>query len=181
MATISNDQLWALLVSIPRRNGRLHPQDVVDVAKNPAHPLHECFTWNNEEAGIRCRLAEATVLIRRAYVTYNPEPEIVIRAPAYIGGTKATPGYTPLADYKPYAADTTDMLYRELERIGGLVERLKSLDGVVQLGIHDALDDVVTRLADIRFTISRRKPAKRGRKAAGKAGQAGVGTAGGAR
>jgi hypothetical protein len=150
----------------------------VDVAKNPTHPLHECFTWNNEEAGIRCRLAEATVLIRRAYVTYNPEPEIVIRAPAYIGGTKATPGYTPLTDYKPYAADTTDMLYRELERIGGLVERLKSLDGVVQLGIHDALDDVVTRLADIRFTISRRKPAKRGRKAAGKAGQGRAGEAG---
>lgn len=50
----------------------LKPAAVVEVAANPASPLHPYFQWDDAKAGYAYRLAQARTLIRTVYVL-NPE------------------------------------------------------------------------------------------------------------
>lgn len=47
-----------------KHNGQLLPETVVAEARNPKHPLHDRFTWDNTEAAHQWRLQEARMLIR---------------------------------------------------------------------------------------------------------------------
>jgi hypothetical protein len=54
------------LVRISQDNdGRLNPDAIVEAATPEDSPLHEFFTWDDNEAGKRLRRIEATFLIRR--------------------------------------------------------------------------------------------------------------------
>lgn len=44
------------------RGGEGSAQDIVDVASDPASPIHTAFTWDDQEAGVRQRLMEAFYL-----------------------------------------------------------------------------------------------------------------------
>lgn len=57
--------------------GRLHVQDVLTDAVNPASPLHPVFTWDDQEAAQSWRTQEARQLIRSVVVlkTEDAEPE----------------------------------------------------------------------------------------------------------
>jgi hypothetical protein len=51
--------------------GALTPQAILRAASDPAHPLHTRFTWDDDEAARKYRLAEARALIRTVRVTYE--------------------------------------------------------------------------------------------------------------
>jgi hypothetical protein len=65
------------LYDISRRTegGVLHPQAVVDAARDVEHPLHRFFTWDDHEAAEHLRLIQAGALIRRVRV-------VVVRPPS---------------------------------------------------------------------------------------------------
>jgi hypothetical protein len=67
-----NEELDGLLQEV-HDSGGLTPQRVVGVARDPEHPLHSEFQWNNEVAGELHRLAQARRLIRRVRVVYRTD------------------------------------------------------------------------------------------------------------
>lgn len=72
------------LLSVREQHGKLTPQLVVDVARDPAHPLHARFEWNDAVAGEAWRRQQAHDLIRKAKVVYREAddagPERSVRA-----------------------------------------------------------------------------------------------------
>lgn len=63
------------LLSVREAHGKLTPQLVVDVARDPAHPLHSRFEWNDAVAGEAWRRQQAHELIRKAKVVYREADE----------------------------------------------------------------------------------------------------------
>lgn len=55
--------------------GKLTPELVVEVARDPGHPLHHRFEWNNSLAGEAYRRQQASELIRSVQVTYAKAPD----------------------------------------------------------------------------------------------------------
>ena len=51
--------------------GTLTPELVVDVARDPEHPLHSRFEWDDSIAAEKWRLEQAGQLLR---VTFRPDP-----------------------------------------------------------------------------------------------------------
>lgn len=45
------------------RDGPLRPEQIVEEARNPASPLHDCFVWDLERAAFRHHLDHAHDLI----------------------------------------------------------------------------------------------------------------------
>lgn len=60
-------------------DGVLHPEEVVNAARSTRSPLHDYFTWDNDEAAERYRLIQAKKLIRVA-VTTIPRTNEKVRA-----------------------------------------------------------------------------------------------------
>lgn len=64
------------LARIAAESGRVSPEDVVANARAESSPLHEFFTWDDDEAAEKFRLMQAGVLIRRIKITIiRPEPK----------------------------------------------------------------------------------------------------------
>lgn len=52
------------------------PAEVVDAAKEPKHPLHVCFTWNEAAAARAHWIEQARSLIRNLRVTFTRGPVV---------------------------------------------------------------------------------------------------------
>ncbi|MFF7881037.1 hypothetical protein ACH40F_07835 [Streptomyces sp. NPDC020794] len=63
------------LLAVRDHHGKLTPQIVVDVARDPGHPLHSRFEWNDAVAGEAWRRQQAHDLIRKAKVVYREADE----------------------------------------------------------------------------------------------------------
>lgn len=59
------------LQEIYREHGRLTAHIVLDEARDPAHPLHGRFTWDDSVAAERYRLSQARDLIRTVKIVYK--------------------------------------------------------------------------------------------------------------
>jgi hypothetical protein len=55
--------------------GELTPEKVVENAQSNRSPLHDYFTWDDTEAARKCRLIEASNLIRSIKVTVETHPQ----------------------------------------------------------------------------------------------------------
>ncbi len=56
---IDNPQVINQVIAPLMHGGEGTAQDIVDVASDPASPIHAAFTWDDEEAGAKHRLMEA--------------------------------------------------------------------------------------------------------------------------
>lgn len=63
------------LLTVRVQHGKLTPQLVVDTARNPEHPLHSRFEWDDSVAGEAWRRQQAHELIRKAKVVYREADE----------------------------------------------------------------------------------------------------------
>lgn len=64
------EEIRAALSAIAEANGGyLNPAHVVEAARDPSHVLHSEFSWDDEEAADRYRIAQAGALIRRVKFT----------------------------------------------------------------------------------------------------------------
>lgn len=122
--------------------GALTPALVVDAARDPQHPLHSRFTWDDTEAAIRWRLAQAGELIRSARVTYRTakDDEQQVRAFVPVRADDFGP-----ADYMPVdeaMADdlTAQLVLRQFQRE---LARIKA-----QYGHLREYHDLMTKAAD---------------------------------
>lgn len=72
------------LQSVYDRHGVLTPAIVLDEARDPAHPLHHRFTWDDDAAAESWRKHQAQELIRSVRIVYreatDTEPARSVRA-----------------------------------------------------------------------------------------------------
>lgn len=125
--------------------GTLHPEDVVDAARSETSPLHNSFTWDDDEAAGKWRLHQARQLIS-ATVIYQPQQDGSLRVvPAFVSiredRTKDGPGYrlmaTVLADEdlrsRLLRDARADMLafkakYRRLEELASVFAAMEQVE-----------------------------------------------------
>lgn len=76
------------LQTIYDESGTLTPVLVVERARNPEHPLHKRFDWNNDDAGDRWRLHQAAQLIRSVTVNIERTPSQMVKVRAFVAKTE---------------------------------------------------------------------------------------------
>lgn len=111
---MTDEQIQALHAIAADNQGMLQPQSVVETARDPDHPLHDCFDWDDGSAAEKYRLVQARGLIRRLkvmVVLQERETQTIT--------VKAVPHYTSLPTqrgkegYEATMAVVTDTLKRE--------------------------------------------------------------------
>jgi len=104
MSTNLRDHLQA----IRDEHGTLTPALVVDLARDPEHPLHSRFEWDDSVAAEKWRLEQAGQLLR---VTYKPIPG----KPRDLRAFSAVKGEdTPTSEYMPTEEVLANPFTREL-------------------------------------------------------------------
>ena len=88
--------------AIRDKHGKLTPKLVLDTARNPKHPLHSQFEWDDEVAGEKFRLAQARELIQ----------SVRLRFVDAAGETKSARRY-----YAIRAADADEFDYDDVEEV----------------------------------------------------------------
>lgn len=79
------------LMAIYQKEGALTPELVVETARDPGHPLHDKFEWDDEVAGERYRLAQARTLIRTVKIRYVSNSSDDVSAPVRAWTSVKTP------------------------------------------------------------------------------------------
>jgi hypothetical protein len=71
-----SEALTAQLTEIrDAHGGELKPEYVLDAARDPSHPLHSRFEWDDSVAAEKFRLEQAHTLIQKAKVAYQAPGE----------------------------------------------------------------------------------------------------------
>jgi hypothetical protein len=83
MRKLSAEAIDALKAIAASNNGLLQKSAVLDAARDPGSPLHEHFTWDQEEASAKWLLVEAGLLIRRVKVERAIDEDHVIKYRVY--------------------------------------------------------------------------------------------------
>ena len=112
-------------------DGVLHPQAVVDFARNPATALHSQFTWDDAEAAEAHRLEQARRVIR-VFVVVEPagDPTPVRAFVSLTTDRKQGGGYRRTVDVVSDADHYAQMLRDALAEISALerkFERIREL------------------------------------------------------
>jgi len=82
------------LLRLAARDGHVSPQSVLEEARPPSSPLHRHFTWDDTVAAEKCRLIEASQLIRRYSIEIETGPEKTVRTRALVNVAPAE--YVPV-------------------------------------------------------------------------------------
>lgn len=96
MTTALRDHLHA----IRDEAGALTPRIVLEVARDPEHPLHNRFEWDDSIAGQKYRLAQARELIRMA-VEFVDAPAGPVKVRSFHSVNRVDgPTYEPIAEVR---------------------------------------------------------------------------------
>lgn len=121
-----DEELNGTLQAIYDEHEQLTPELVVDIARNPGHPLHGRFTWDDGIAAEQWRRAEARGLIRTAKIVVHKDPDTYHKVRAFtsvISDGRRT--YKPTADA---LADHRDQVLQQcLRDIASLREKYRAL------------------------------------------------------
>jgi hypothetical protein len=125
-----------ILQEIEDANGRVTPDAVVEAARDPEHPWHDRFDWNDETAGNRWRLAQARTLIRS--VRYERRTETrVLHSPAYVRDPDAEAdeqAYTSVVSLLGDEDRARAALLAEFSRVASALRRAREIADVLNLG-----------------------------------------------
>ena len=127
---LTQSQKKKILDDIAKANGGiLLPETVIRLAKNPKHPLHPYFDWDDAIAAHQYRLDQARDLISSIEVLVEYEDRVVT-AISYIHspGSKDQ-GYIAVDALAKKPEEARQALQIELERIMGSVARGRSIAG----------------------------------------------------
>lgn len=101
--------LLAELQSVRDQHGALTPELVVDTARDPHHPLHSRFEWDDRIAGEKHRIEQAGQLLRVVKLPPDPSRPTDLRAFVAVKGKD-----THRADYIPTGEAMQDGLLRQI-------------------------------------------------------------------
>lgn len=159
--TIDNKTAAEALASIADAEGRLTPDAVLKAAKNPRHPLHEAFEWDDAKAGHAYRISQARELIARVRIEVN---ESELRRIAYVRDPEAEPdaqGYRATAVLADDKEQARAAVLAELYRVHSCLIRAKDVAEAVGItsDIHSLLGQTEQLLASLERPRKRAKAA----------------------
>jgi hypothetical protein len=132
------------------RGGKLTPSRVVDAARNPDHPLHTHFDWDDSAAAELWRVEQARRLIRSVRVDVQVKT-MTLSAPYYVrtpGAGASRQSYTAT----PVIARDEDMarmaVLREVNAARAALVRALAVAGAV--GMDGEIRSILTSLDRLR-------------------------------
>lgn len=141
------------------QSGRLTAQRLVDAARNPRHPMHRDFAWNNEIAGEAYRLDQARTLIAQVRVVITTSTRKLV-APAYVRDIEAAPlqGYVATAVLKNEREAAEELLLYETARLQAQLERVREI--AAALSLESELEAAIGAVFELRSRLRRGGHAK---------------------
>jgi hypothetical protein len=134
-------------------DGRITPELVVDAARDPDSPLHEFFTWDNDEAAEKHRLNEARSLIRSIRVDVKIS-NMVISAPYYIRDPEAKrdeQGYLTAPVLRKSEDLAREAVVAAFQRASRVLSGAR--DVAAALGMSNEIDDMVDRILSLSARV----------------------------
>lgn len=132
------------------RGGRIRPDDLIRVARDPNHPCHEDFTWDDAKAAEERRHDQARALIR----CFRYEVELVggekVAVPCYIPDPSQESGDFVNVPKLRKQSDIVAMFDAELRQLLGVASRVL---GIAESKREVVGADVVGKLLSIRNAI----------------------------
>lgn len=147
---MKQEQLKDEIETIRDSDGHLRTEKIVTVAADPDHPLHNYFTWDDDEAAHRFRLHEAAALLRRLNVPVQLGP-IIVKAPLYVPSVNEAGAYKRLVDIIPHSDEARETLLNELARVAGALGRARRIAAVI--GDEHEIDDLMASLSAATMRI----------------------------
>ena len=122
---ITNAVLLAACQELEDKEGRLTPLSLVRAAKDPTHPLHGAFDWDDAKAGHAWRIEQARgLLVRVRMITEEREEQVsviaYVRDPSKVFDEQGYRSTVKIADEKEQARA---VVATELVRVLGCLGR----------------------------------------------------------
>jgi len=151
------EEIRAALLSISaQHHGVLNPHDVVKVARDPKHLLHDRFEWDDSTAAEAYRLAQASSLIRRVRLTVmrstGPDREITVSTTRQYQSRPSmrtkTGGYEPIDQLLADDDKRRELLAQVLSELTAYRKRYAELSELeaVWVAVDEAITDLHTEL-----------------------------------
>ena len=124
------NKVTAELQRIYKKNGRLHPPDVVAAARSKSSPLHSRFIWDNNEAADKYRIWQARQLIAEVWVTIPSTKGESVTVRAYNALRSDKNGYRHTRDIMAgpeLKASLLSQMAEDLERVTERYETLRTV------------------------------------------------------
>lgn len=129
------------------RGGRLEPEDVVNSARSPNHPLHRHFEWDDGKAAEQYRLDQARSIIRIVRVIDDAGSDGTSRAFQSISDKKGT-AYRSITEIKS-SSDLQLALLRQAEReLDAFLRRYRDLVDICE-DVKSAKGKLAARLKKV--------------------------------
>lgn len=112
--------------------GRITPDMVIQDAKDPDSPLHECFEWDIGKAAMAHWRERARTIIRSVRINYTVEKQ-TITAIAYVRDPDQSKeqGYRSVMGIRTERQCAAAAMMNEVERMRAIVRRCEELAGVL--------------------------------------------------
>jgi hypothetical protein len=150
----SSEQKGQILDAIAKANGgKLTPELVVLAARNPEHPLHGEFDWDDASAAHQHRLSTARAIIRSVRINVVVQNRVVavfryVRDPRAQANEQS---YIALVNPNRLASHARSILLAELDRIESAIIRAQKV--AAGLGLEADLDALLAKLLSIRAKL----------------------------
>lgn len=134
--------------------GVLTPDAVVEAAKDPLHPLHGRFEWDDAKAAHQHRLWQARVLIHGATIKVVRD-EREVRVPVYLSDPRVPhneQGYRPTTEIRRVEDEARVAMRRELTSAASAIERARNVADA--LDMVEELDALLAQIVLVRDKIS---------------------------
>lgn len=136
------DEVRQELAELQQQHGLLKPEHVVERAKDVTSALHSHFDWDNDVAGHKWRLEQASDLIVRVKIEYEVGEERTVRVRLYhslptdrvSGG-----GYRPIDAVMSEPQKRAELLKTALQELRALKRRYEMLSELAE--VFAALDE----------------------------------------
>ena len=115
------------------RQGKLTPDDLVIAAKNPKHPLHDRFDWDDTVAAQRWRVHQAREIINSVQAVVTTESR-TLEAPVYVRDPRiqdGSQGYLAIEGMS--VRDKRAALLLEVARVVSALDRAQRLAEVFNM------------------------------------------------
>lgn len=130
--------------------GRLTPAAVVEDAKDPASPLHDCFQWDDEKAAYAHRLDQARALITSIRIVQKTD-RTAVRAVFYVRDPSAADdeqGYVSTTTLRSDADSARAAIVAEFSRVADMLRRAREIAKALEC--EDDVETLLRSVVDLR-------------------------------
>lgn len=150
MTDEQRDAIREEMARLYEKHGTLTPAVVVQAAKNARSPMHDCFEWDDGEAGKAYREEQARALIRSVRVEITTDT-VTVSAVAYVRDPNAgsgEQGYSSIEALRGNRKDARAVIVYECDRVLGMLERVRQI--AFALGLTAEAEKALSGVAELR-------------------------------